>query len=97
MARTVALVFRVIDVRLPPAPADAAPLADAEPLRTRAPFTGLFSLTRQPAISVPNGTTQAGLPLGLQLVGRHFEEALLLRVADAFESSQPYVAPPEPA
>ena len=97
LARNVAQLFRGIDVLLTPATAEAAPLADAEPLRTRAPFTGLFSLTRQPAISVPNGTTQAGLPLGLQLVGRHFEEALLLRVADAFESSQPYVAPPEPA
>lgn len=45
-----------------------------------------FNLTGQPALSVPGGFTKNGLPLGLQLVGRPFEEALLLRVAHAYET-----------
>ncbi|XXY55179.1 amidase family protein [Sorangium sp. So ce269] len=60
-----------------------------------ASFAGPFSLTRQPAISVPMGVTSAGLPLGLPIVGRHFEEALVLRAARAFESAgAPLRAPP---
>ncbi len=45
-----------------------------------------FNLTGQPALSIPCGFTKTGLPLGLQLIGRPFEEALLLRVAHAYEA-----------
>jgi aspartyl-tRNA(Asn)/glutamyl-tRNA(Gln) amidotransferase subunit A len=44
-----------------------------------------FNLTGQPAISVPCGFTAAGLPIGLQIVGRHFEDGLVLRAAHAFQ------------
>jgi aspartyl-tRNA(Asn)/glutamyl-tRNA(Gln) amidotransferase subunit A len=45
-------------------------------------FTRVFSLLRVPALSVPCGETSGGLPAGLQLVGRPFDEAMLLRVGD---------------
>lgn len=46
-----------------------------------------FNLTGQPAISVPCGFTKAGLPIGLQLVGRPFDEATLFRAAAAYEAA----------
>ena len=42
-----------------------------------------------PAMSVPCGFTQAGLPIGVQLIGRPFEEPLLLRVAHGYEAVSP--------
>lgn len=53
-------------------------------------FTYPFNLTGQPAISVPCGFTSAGLPVGLQLVGRRFDDLTVLRVAAAFERVQPW-------
>ncbi|MGA1167503.1 MAG: amidase family protein, partial [Burkholderiaceae bacterium] len=49
--------------------------------------------TQQPAISVPCGLTQAGLPIGLQIVGRMFDDAMVLRVARAYESVHPVPRP----
>jgi aspartyl-tRNA(Asn)/glutamyl-tRNA(Gln) amidotransferase subunit A len=40
-----------------------------------------------PAISVPCGFNQEGLPIGLQMMGKHFDEGMLLRVAYAFEQN----------
>jgi len=48
-------------------------------------FTVSASLAGLPAVSVPCGFTADGLPVGLQLTGRRFDEATLLRVADAYE------------
>ena len=48
-------------------------------------FTASANLTGLPAISVPCGFTSDGLPVGMQLTGRLFDEATLLRVADAYE------------
>lgn len=45
------------------------------------PFTYPFNLTQQPAISIPAGTTAAGLPVGLQLVGPRHSDDLVLAVA----------------
>jgi amidase len=47
----------------------------------------LITVTGCPAISVPAGTTEDGLPVGLQLVGPHGGERMLLEVAAAFESA----------
>ena len=47
--------------------------------------TRLFNLLGLPACSVPCGTSPEGLPVGLQLVGRPFDEATVLRVAHAYE------------
>ena len=48
-------------------------------------FTVAANLTGMPAISVPCGKTGGGLPCGLQLTARPLEEALMFRVADAYE------------
>jgi aspartyl-tRNA(Asn)/glutamyl-tRNA(Gln) amidotransferase subunit A len=50
-------------------------------------FTAPFNMTRHPAISVPCGFNQQGLPIGLQLVARHWDEARLLTAAHAYEQA----------
>ena len=50
------------------------------------PFTYPFNLTQQPAASVPCGFTQAGLPAGLQVVGRMFDDRTVLKVCAAYEA-----------
>ena len=55
-------------------------------------FTFPFNATGQPAISVPNGFTTAGLPIGLQIVGRPADEAGILAIAAAFEEARPWQA-----
>jgi aspartyl-tRNA(Asn)/glutamyl-tRNA(Gln) amidotransferase subunit A len=53
-----------------------------------------FNVVGFPAISIPAGLA-AGLPVGIQLVAKPFEEAGLLRFADAFEGKYgPYPDPP---
>jgi amidase len=44
-----------------------------------------ISMTAAPAISVPCGFTAEGLPVGIQIVGRHREDFSLLQIAQAFE------------
>lgn len=58
------------------------------------PFSYPFNLTRQPAASVPCGLTKSGLPIGLQLVGRHHDETTVLRAARAFEAARPFARAP---
>ncbi len=53
------------------------------------PFTYPFNLTQQPAASVPCGFTSAGLPVGLQIVGAKYEDALVLRAAHAYQTANP--------
>lgn len=54
------------------------------------PFTYPFNLTGQPAISLPCGLTAAGLPVGLQVVGRWRDDETVLRAAAAFEALHPW-------
>jgi aspartyl-tRNA(Asn)/glutamyl-tRNA(Gln) amidotransferase subunit A len=54
---------------------------------TRRSYTTPASLAGIPALSVPCGFSSAGLPIGLQLMGRAFEEATILRVAHAYEQA----------
>jgi aspartyl-tRNA(Asn)/glutamyl-tRNA(Gln) amidotransferase subunit A len=58
-------------------------------------FTVSVNLAGLPGISVPCGST-SGLPIGVQLIGRMFDEATILRVADAYERAAPWprTAPP---
>jgi aspartyl-tRNA(Asn)/glutamyl-tRNA(Gln) amidotransferase subunit A len=54
------------------------------------PYTYPFNLTGQPAASVPCGFTRDGLPIGLQIVGRRFDDATVLRAAATFERARPW-------
>ncbi len=56
----------------------------------RSYLTYAFSVMGLPAISVPCGPSPAGLPVGLQIVGRRRGEAAVLRAAAAFEAMQPW-------
>jgi aspartyl-tRNA(Asn)/glutamyl-tRNA(Gln) amidotransferase subunit A len=57
-----------------------------------APFSYPFNLTQQPVASVPCGFTRDGLPVGLQVAGPMHDDALVLRVARAFEAARPWQA-----
>ncbi|MDP3064298.1 MAG: amidase [Chloroflexota bacterium] len=50
-------------------------------------FTRPFNLVGAPTISIPCGYTESGLPIGLQIAGRLFDEASVLRVAHAYEQA----------
>jgi aspartyl-tRNA(Asn)/glutamyl-tRNA(Gln) amidotransferase subunit A len=57
------------------------------------PFSYPFNLTQQPACTIPCGLTSDGLPIGLQMVGPMFGDALVLRAARAYESACPIPRP----
>ena len=85
-------------------PAVAVPAFDARPagqvpmtpesMLGWTPFSYPFNLTQQPACSIPCGLTREGLPIGLQIVGPMFGDALVLRAARAYESVRPIARPP---
>lgn len=56
------------------------------------PFTAMFNITGQPAVSLPLAWTETGLPVGVQLVGRFADEATLLRLAGQLEDLFPWAA-----
>lgn len=91
-ARRLATLPGGVDVLLTPVLAGPPPrtgaLTGARTLALAArvaPFTPTWNVTGQPAISVPAGRTDDGLPLAVQLVGRPDEEALLLALAAQLE------------
>jgi len=53
-------------------------------------FTFPFNLTGQPAATVPAGFSKDGLPIGLQIVGRHLDDPTVMRAAKAFETAHPW-------
>jgi len=72
---------------IPPPPIeDVSGLAFLE----RASLTTPANVSGHPALSVCCGFTAAGLPIGLQLMGRRFDEATLLKVGDAYERATPW-------
>lgn len=50
-------------------------------------FTGIASVTGLPALSIPSGFDAQGLPIGLQLLGKPFDEGTLFRVGHAFQKA----------
>lgn len=100
-SRKMAELHRTYDLILTPAVATPA-LPVGQDLRDPdrethfidwAPFSYPFNMTRQPAISIPCGLTRSGLPIGLQIVGRRYDDRAVLLAASAYEARHPYVAP----
>ena len=111
ISREIARFFETYDVLLTPTlaepPVELGVLdmmsedvrAYTERLWRFTPFTYQFNVTGQPAMSVPLASNAAGLPIGVQFVGRYGDEATLFRLAGQLEQAQPWAdrRPPEPA
>jgi amidase len=54
------------------------------------PYTFAFNATGQPGFSLPNGFNQAGLPIGLQIIGRPADEVTIIGLARQFELARPW-------
>jgi aspartyl-tRNA(Asn)/glutamyl-tRNA(Gln) amidotransferase subunit A len=85
-------VFRQVDLLVTPTtPTPAFRIGEktADPLQMYLSdiFTISVNLAGLPAISVPCGFTPDNLPIGLQCIGKHFDEETVLRVAHAYEQS----------
>ncbi len=93
-------VFARIDVLVTPTIPEPAPAlarvkagATADVIERMGRFSRLtrpFNALGLPALSVPCGATAAGRPLAMQLVGRPFDEATLLRLGHAYEQATPW-------
>jgi aspartyl-tRNA(Asn)/glutamyl-tRNA(Gln) amidotransferase subunit A len=93
LAITVGRFFQDYDLLLTPTIVEPPPYAEpADPLTflKLLALTSPFNMTGQPAASVPAGWTDDGLPVGLQIVGRPYDEATVLRAAAAFEEACPW-------
>jgi aspartyl-tRNA(Asn)/glutamyl-tRNA(Gln) amidotransferase subunit A len=66
---------------------DGLPVDPGRPLTS---FTSPFNLTGSPAASLPAGWTADGLPIGLQIVGNHLADRLVLQASRAFEQTAPW-------
>ena len=82
----------------PTSPSPASPIQTASDISSkedawaaavagRSVFTNPFNVTGHPALSVPCGISNESLPIGLQIIGRPFQEADILRVAQTYQSS----------
>jgi amidase len=99
MARRVVSLFAECDLMLMPVLAErpleigeldgSVPGAFARGV-TFAPYSGLFNVTGQPAITIPMGLADDGLPVAVQLVGRPLGEDTLLQVAAQLEQARPW-------
>jgi aspartyl-tRNA(Asn)/glutamyl-tRNA(Gln) amidotransferase subunit A len=99
IARDFTQAFREVDVVLTPtAPSAAFAIGekadDPIAMYLNDVFTGPSSLAGLPAISVPAGLSADGLPLGLQLIGRAFDEETVLRAAEVLERAAGFDAVP---
>lgn len=88
LKRQCAEALQQVDVLVSPTmsvPAPAFAAMDAMTTTRRPSFTGPYNLTGMPAISLPCGFTSAGLPVGLQIAGKPFDEPTVLRVAYTYQ------------
>lgn len=89
LTRALELWFDNVDVLVTPTTRIPAPLATVDPksmAQNLTAFTAPFNLTGFPAISLPCGFTHDGLPIGLQLIARPWNEALLLQIAHRYQT-----------
>ena len=102
IARDFEQAFEMVDVLLTPTtPTPAFPLgakASADPIEMYLNdiFTVTVNMAGLPALSVPAGVSKDGLPLGLQIIGKAFEEAAVLRAGQVIEDAVGLMPAPEP-
>lgn len=90
LVQRIGAIMRDVDLIVSPAGARVAPaFATYDPDSTyKTPsFTNVFNLTGLPAMSIPCGFSASGLPIGLQIAGRAFEEAAVFRLAHTYEQA----------
>jgi amidase len=102
LARGIVAFFADYDVLLTPALGERPlplgecnglgdePLEDLERSGRFTPYTSMFNITGQPAISVPVGLGPDGLPTGVQIVGKPLCEETLLQLAAQLEAAHPW-------
>ncbi len=102
VGRNVGAFFRDYDVLLTPTMPDPPqrlghfrmttddPAAEGPKVNRGTMFTSMFNASGNPAASLPLHWTPEGLPVGVQIVGRYGDEAMLLRLAAQFEAAQPW-------
>ena len=84
-----------LDVVLTAAQPSEAPKIDEVPewdVGQKPSFTMPFNVAGYPAMSICSGFGEGGLPVAIQLVGKPFQEATVLRIADAFEKATSFRA-----
>jgi aspartyl-tRNA(Asn)/glutamyl-tRNA(Gln) amidotransferase subunit A len=92
LAREMQAVMATVDVIMLPTQEPAGKLEPVPPetLFTKLSFTTAFNVGGNPALSVCNGYAENGLPFSLQIVGKLFDDATVLRVGDAYEKATPW-------
>jgi Asp-tRNA(Asn)/Glu-tRNA(Gln) amidotransferase A subunit family amidase len=93
MRKAAAEQFETIDLLLTPtSPVPSFPAGQASPIHNperpfeHIGFTVVWNMTEQPAVSINCGFTTDGLPIGLQIVGKRFDDVGVLRLAAAYEA-----------
>jgi aspartyl-tRNA(Asn)/glutamyl-tRNA(Gln) amidotransferase subunit A len=77
-----------VDVLVTPTSLDVAPTFegyDPDAMRRQPSYMGIWNLTGLPAMSVGCGFSDAGLPIGLQIIGKAFDEPMVFKVGDAYQ------------
>lgn len=69
---------------------DSDPAGDFAAQGRFTPYTSLYNMTGQPAVSVPLHQSPEGLPVGIQLVGRSADEVTLIRLSAQLEQARPW-------
>ena len=92
LARATQDVLANVDVIMLPTGEPAGRLQPVHPASTftQPSYTSPFSVAGNPALSVCSGFNDAGLPFSLQIVGKLFDEATVLRTGDAYERATPW-------
>ncbi len=99
LARATQDVMAEVDAIALPTAGPAPPLRPVDPATnfTLPSYTGPFSVSGNPALSLLAGFDADGMPLSLQIVGRLFDEATVLRLGDAYEAAAGWHASPPDA